>query len=92
MPAPVRGAGRLDVSGCALVPGFVDCHTHLPFAGWRAGEYAQKLAGVPYAEIARVGGGIRASARALAATSDADVLAAGPRAGRRDARVRDHVF
>ncbi len=47
---------ELDVSGCAVVPGFVDCHTHLPFAGWRAGEYAQKLAGVPYAEIASGGG------------------------------------
>jgi imidazolonepropionase len=63
------------VTGCAVVPGFVDCHTHLPFAGWRAGEYAQKLAGVPYAEIASRGGGIRASARALAAASDEAVLA-----------------
>ena len=27
---------RVDASGCAVVPGFVDCHTHLPFAGWRA--------------------------------------------------------
>jgi len=65
---------ELDVSGCAVVPGFVDCHTHLPFAGWRAGEYAQKLAGVPYAEIAAGGGGIRASARALASASDEQVL------------------
>lgn len=64
----------VDVSGCAVVPGFVDCHTHLPFAGWRAGEYASKLAGVPYAEIARGGGGIRASSRALAGSSDAAVL------------------
>jgi len=74
-----EGPGRsadleLDVSGCAVVPGFVDCHTHLPFAGWRADEYAQKLAGVPYAEIASGGGGIRASARALAAASDDRVL------------------
>jgi imidazolonepropionase len=66
---------RLDASGCAVVPGFVDCHTHLPFAGWRAEEYAMKVAGRPYEEIARAGGGIRASARALAAASDDDVLA-----------------
>jgi imidazolonepropionase len=65
----------VDASGCAVVPGFVDCHTHLPFAGWRAGEYEQKLGGVPYDEIARGGGGIRASARALAATPDDAVLA-----------------
>jgi len=65
----------VDARGCAVVPGFVDCHTHLPFAGWRAGEYQQKLRGVPYQEIARDGGGIRASARALAESSDDAVLA-----------------
>ncbi len=65
----------VDASGCAVVPGFVDCHTHLPFAGWRAGEYERKLRGVPYEEIARGGGGIRASARALEATPDDAVLA-----------------
>lgn len=65
----------VDASGCTVIPGFVDCHTHLPFAGWRAGEYAQKLRGVPYEEISRGGGGIRASARALAQASDEEILA-----------------
>jgi len=65
----------VDARGCAVVPGFVDCHTHLPFAGWRPGEYQQKLGGVPYQEIAGGGGGIRASARALAESSDDAVLA-----------------
>ncbi|MDQ3740667.1 MAG: imidazolonepropionase [Actinomycetota bacterium] len=69
--APVQ----VDASGCAVVPGLVDCHTHLPFAGWRAGEYAMKVAGVPYEEISRRGGGIAASARALAAASDDEVVA-----------------
>ena len=58
-----------------MLPGFVDCHTHLPFAGWRAEEYEQKVTGVPYEEIARAGGGIASSARAFAAASDEDVLA-----------------
>jgi len=65
----------IDASGCAVLPGFVDCHTHLPFAGWRAEEYERKVTGVPYEEIARLGGGIAASARALAAASDEEVLA-----------------
>lgn len=68
-------ARRIDCSGCAVVPGFVDCHTHLPFAGWRAEEYALKVAGRPYEQIARAGGGIHSSARAFAAASDEQVLA-----------------
>jgi imidazolonepropionase len=64
----------IDASGCAVIPGFVDCHTHLPFAGWRAAEYEQKVTGVPYEQIARSGGGIASSARSLAETADADVL------------------
>jgi imidazolonepropionase len=66
---------RIDASGCSVTPGFVDCHTHLPFAGWREREYGMKIAGESYEAIARAGGGIRASARALAQSSDAAVLA-----------------
>jgi imidazolonepropionase len=66
---------RVDASGCAVLPGFVDCHTHVPFAGWRAEEYELKVTGVPYAEIARRGGGIASSARAFAQTSDEAILA-----------------
>jgi imidazolonepropionase len=65
----------IDAAGGAVIPGFVDCHTHLPFAGWRANEYEMKVTGVPYEEIARSGGGIASSARALAEASDDDVLA-----------------
>ena len=65
----------IDATGGAIIPGLVDCHTHLPFAGWRAEEYEQKVTGVPYEEIARSGGGIVASARALAEASDEAVLA-----------------
>ena len=68
------GADRV-LECAALVPGFVDCHTHLPFAGWRAEEYEQKVTGVPYEEISRRGGGIASSARAFAAADDEQVLA-----------------
>jgi imidazolonepropionase len=70
-----RAELQVEASGCAVIPGFVDCHTHLPFAGWREGEYEQKLRGVPYQEIAKAGGGIAASARALSESSDEHVLA-----------------
>jgi imidazolonepropionase len=73
---PTKDANiHIDASGCALLPGLVDCHTHLPFAGWRAEEYEQKVTGVPYEEISRAGGGIRSSARALRETPDETVLA-----------------
>ncbi|HVN77182.1 MAG TPA: imidazolonepropionase [Thermoanaerobaculaceae bacterium] len=49
---------RLDADGGTVVPGFVDPHTHLPFAGYREGEFDRRLAGESYAEIAAAGGGI----------------------------------
>jgi imidazolonepropionase len=72
---PGAPALRVDATGCAVLPGFVDCHTHLPFEGWRAGEYEMKVTGVPYEEIARRGGGIASSARAFGAASDEEILA-----------------
>jgi imidazolonepropionase len=73
---PDSGADvQIDARGGALLPGLVDCHTHLPFAGWRAEEYEMKVTGVPYETIARSGGGIRSSARALAEATDTEVLA-----------------
>ncbi len=65
---------QIDATGCAVIPGFVDCHTHLPFVGWREREYAMKIAGESYEAIARAGGGIKSSARALAQASDSEVL------------------
>lgn len=54
---------RLDVEGRVVVPGFVDAHTHLPFAGSRAFELELKLAGKSYLEILRAGGGIHRTVR-----------------------------
>ena len=58
----------------AVIPGFVDCHTHLPFAGWRDDEYEARLAGRSYRDL-HDSGGIPRSARMLAAASDEEVLA-----------------
>ena len=59
--------------GCTIVPGFVDCHTHLPFAGWRDDEFEARLAGVTYRDL-HGRGGIARSARMLAEASDDEVL------------------
>jgi imidazolonepropionase len=58
-----------DLGGAWVTPGLIDCHTHLVFAGTRAGEYAQRLRGRSYAEIARAGGGILSTMRAVRAAS-----------------------
>jgi imidazolonepropionase len=73
---PAKEAVRvLEARGLLLAPGFVDCHTHLPFAGTREMEFDARARGETYAAIAEKGGGIRASVRHLRAASE-DSLAA----------------
>jgi imidazolonepropionase len=60
-----RRATKLDLGGQVVLPGFVDSHTHLVFPGSRAAEYEQRIAGASYEEIARGGGGIRATVERL---------------------------
>lgn len=67
------GARRLDGRGGTVVPGFVDPHTHLPWAGSREEEFRQRLAGATYQEIAAAGGGILATVNATRA-ADEDAL------------------
>ena len=62
---PARRAAKLDLGGRVVLPGFVDSHTHLVFPGSRAAEYEQRIAGASYEEIARGGGGIRATVERL---------------------------
>jgi imidazolonepropionase len=69
------GAVRLDGRGQVAVPGFVDSHTHLVFAGSREHEYALRAAGASYQEIAAAGGGIPATVRATRAASLEDLVA-----------------
>jgi imidazolonepropionase len=60
-------------AGC-LVPGFVDCHVHLPFIGWRDDEFEARLRGVSYRELHGQDGGIFRSSRMLREASDDEVL------------------
>src|SRR5579884_202576 len=73
--AAVPPAARLDAGGRAVLPGFVDSHTHFVFAGDRAEEFQLRHAGVSYEELAARGAGILTTVRATRA-ADADELAA----------------
>ena len=64
------GTHTIDGRGRSLVPGFVDPHTHVVFAGDRRGELRRRLAGATYAEIAAAGGGILSTVRATRAASE----------------------
>ena len=59
-----RARREIDAEGRVVLPGFVDPHTHAVFAGSREGEWAQKMAGVPYLEILKKGGGILSTVEA----------------------------
>jgi imidazolonepropionase len=65
--------GRTDAG--ALVPGFVDCHVHLPFVGWRDDEFEARLRGISYRELHGREGGIFRSSRLLRESDDEEVLA-----------------
>jgi imidazolonepropionase len=67
----------VDAHGCTVVPGFVDPHTHLVFAGDRREELRRRLGGATYAEIAADGGGIVKTVAATRAASEQDLIEGG---------------
>ena len=74
------GATRIDARGCTVVPGFVDPHTHVVFAGDRQDELHRRLQGASYEAIAAEGGGIMATVAATRAASEVELAdAARPR-------------
>lgn len=72
--APEQTGQRIDCDGGAVMPGFVDAHTHLVFAGDRSDEFARRLAGESYAEIAAAGGGIVSTVAATRAANDDELF------------------
>lgn len=63
----------IDAQGRCVLPGFVDAHTHVPFAGSRAAEYGERLAGVSYGEILARGGGINVTVEATRQASEEEL-------------------
>jgi imidazolonepropionase len=64
----------IDAAGRCVTPGFVDAHTHLVFAGSRAAEFEQRIAGATYQQIAAAGGGILRTVALTRAASEDELL------------------
>jgi imidazolonepropionase len=69
LTAKHQAARTIDAGGCVVMPGFVDPHTHVVFAGDRANEFERRIAGATYIEIMNAGGGIMSTVRATRAAS-----------------------
>ncbi|MER9251152.1 imidazolonepropionase [Mesorhizobium sp. M0598] len=90
MPAALReGAEATDCEGRWITPGLIDCHTHLVHAGNRANEFEMRLAGASYEEVAKAGGGIVSSVKALRAASEDELV--GQSLPRLDALIAEGV-
>ena len=64
----------IDLQSKLLLPGLIDCHTHLVYAGNRANEFEMRLNGLPYEEIAKQGGGILSTVRATREASEEQLI------------------
>ena len=80
LPVSFHALPRFDARGALATPGLVDCHTHLVYGGQRANEFAMRLAGATYEEVAKAGGGIVSSVKATREASEDELFAqAAPR-------------
>jgi imidazolonepropionase len=59
LPASLPDQPEFDAGGAMVIPGLIDCHTHLVFGGWRSDEFVRRIQGEDYSAIAASGGGIR---------------------------------
>ncbi len=75
LPPQVTIDEDLDARGATAVPGFVDSHTHIPFAGFRESEFNRRLQGETYEQIAASGGGIASTVRATRAATEEQLAA-----------------
>ena len=75
LPNSFADVSRESADGKTVIPGLIDCHTHLAFGGWREDEFEQKLLGTSYLDLARQGGGIASTVRATRAASEEELHA-----------------
>lgn len=70
LPASYKAQNVMDAGGQIVIPGLVDCHTHLCFGGWRPDEFEMRIQGKSYLDIAKAGGGILSTVKATRASSE----------------------
>ncbi len=81
-PLAAQGTQVVDAGGRVVMPGFVDAHTHLVFAGNRADEFEMRCAGMTYQQIAERGGGIRSTVRRTREATEHELVATGQKYAR----------
>jgi imidazolonepropionase len=74
LPQVYNDLETFDCKSQLVIPGLVDCHTHLCFGGWRGDEFAMRIGGASYQEIAAAGGGIRSTVSATRAASKDELI------------------
>ncbi len=75
LPREYQAIEREDAGGRLVIPGLIDCHTHLAFGGWRGDEFEQRVLGRSYLDIARTGGGIASTVRQTRAATEDQLVA-----------------
>jgi len=74
LPEHYNPLQSLDCNNQLVIPGLVDCHTHLCFGGWRGDEFAMRIEGASYQDIAAAGGGIRSTVEATRNTPKQELM------------------
>ncbi|MBS4015539.1 MAG: imidazolonepropionase [Candidatus Latescibacteria bacterium] len=70
----IQNSKTIDAHNCVVMPGFIDCHTHLVFAGTRENEFSMRLEGKTYKQILKSGGGILQTVRATRQASERELF------------------
>lgn len=73
LPAEFKKWEVEDAGGRLVIPGLIDCHTHLAFGGWRADDFERRIKGESYLQIAQAGGGILSTMQKTRAASEAEL-------------------